>query len=156
MVIKAKKDKKVILNLIMSNIFNNSFSYVNIYEYNGLYNLYYNKKTTQNVKDEIKGDDIEIPISYEVTNSSTNYIFIEYFPIKEISKMTVNLNIINKTIDENNKEKNNNFNIYYIIIPLLIIIILIIIFIIVCVIRKNKISSKDIENASKEPLFSEN
>ena len=151
MVIKAKKDKKVILNLIMSNIFNNSFSYVNIYEYNGLYNLYYNKKTTQNVKDEIKGDDIEIPISYEVTNSSTNYIFIEYFPIKEISRMTVNLNIINKTI-----EKNNNFNIYYIIIPLLIIIILIIIFITVYVIRKNKISSKDIENTSKEPLFSEN
>ena len=70
----------------MSTIYDNSFSFINIYQYNDIINLYSNKITTQNVKDEIEGNNIVIPISNEVLNSSTKYVFFEFFPKKDIKK----------------------------------------------------------------------
>ena len=145
--IKSQYNKKIIINFIMDIIYNNSFSSVNIYEYNDLINPYYNKKSTINIKEKIKGNKIEIPISYTVVNTSTKYTFIEFIPKKQIHKMIINL--------INEKNENNDFKAYYIIIPLIIIVVIIvIIFIIIWVKRKNKVSSDIIENNTQQPLFS--
>ena len=160
LIIKSQVNKTININFIMDIIYNNSFSSVNIYEYNDLFNLYYNKKTNINIKDKIKGNIIEIPISYKVVNTSTNYTFIEFIPEKSIQQLIINLNVTNITNEsdkENNEnnEDNNNFKLYYIIVPLIIIVaIIIIIFIIILIKRKNKISSDIIENTTQQPLFS--
>jgi len=160
MVIKSQYNKTVLLNFIMDDIYNNAFSSLIIYEYNDLINPYYNKKTTLELKDKQEGNKIEIPISYKVTNTSTNYTFIDFIPKKVVHKLIINLNVTNTTYESNesDKDKNsndNNFNAYYIIIPIIIIIaIILIIFIIIFIKRKNKISSDIIENNGQQPLFS--
>ena len=160
MAIKSQYNKTILLNFKMDAIYSNSFSFLNIYEYNDLINPYYNKKTAINLKDRIKGDKIEIPISYKVENTSTNYTFIDFIPIKDVRNLIINLNVTNTTnepneSDNDEKENNNNFNSYYIIVPIIIIVVIIlIIFIIIFVKRKNKISSEIIENKGQQPLFS--
>ena len=158
--IKSQYNKTVIISFIMDTIYNNSFSSINIYEYDDLINPYYNKKTTINIKEKIKGNKIEIPISYKIVNTSTNYTFLEFVPKKLVRRMIINLNVTNATNESNESDNeksvnNNNFKAYYIILPLIIIVaIIIIIFIIIWVKRKNKISSNIIENNAQQPLFS--
>ena len=159
MAIKSQYNKTILLNFKMDTIYSNSFSFLDIYEYNDLINPYYNKIKTINLKDKIKGDKIEIPISYKVENTSTNYTFIDFIPIKDVRNLIINLNVTNTTnqpneSDNDEKENNNNFNSYYIIVPIIIIVVIIlIIFIIIFVKRKNKISSEIIENKGQQPLF---
>jgi hypothetical protein len=161
LVIKSQYNKTVLLNFIMDPIYNNAFSSLIIYEYNDLINSYYNKKTTLELKEKQEGDKIEIPISYKVTNTSTNYTFIDFVPKKRVHKLVINLNITNTTNESNESDKdknidnNNNFNAYYIIIPLIIFIAIILIIVIIIIIkRKNKVSSDIIENNAQQPLFS--
>ena len=160
MVIKSQYNKTVLLNFEMDSIYDNAFSSLDIYEYNDLINPYYNKKTTINLRDKKKGNKIEIPISYKVVNTSTNYTFIDFVPKKIVHKLIINLNVTNATNDSNepdNEKKvdNNNFKAYYIIVPVIIIVVIILIIVIIMFIkRKNKISSDIIENNTQQPLFS--
>ena len=155
---KVQSNKTIFVNIEMDIIYNNSFSFVNIYEYNDLINAYYNKKTTIKIKENIKGNKIEISFSYKIVNISTNYTFIEIFPKKDIKKMIIDLNVTNITNDSegSNNKKSKKFKAYYIIVPLIIIVfIIIIIFVIIWAKKKTKQSSESIENTNiEQPLFS--